>query len=957
MKKILLFLLSFIGALCLLTACGGNEQSGGTPENSGNECTHSGGTATCFTLAVCETCGKSYGKLNPENHELTGAWIAEDGYHYRNCKGGCDVSGLKEKCEFNATCASAGSCEVCGVLGEELNPDSHDISTEWTTEYGYHFHVCKNGCDAQFDKESCESEGTCTEPKPCTVCGVDYVKKENHNISSEWTVENGMHFHTCKNGCGFKLDVGKCDITPTCTSAGVCSTCQTVGTEINPDAHAPADEWTTDGISHYKVCNNCCGTKLELGECDITPTCKDGGECSTCGAKGAAADPSKHNFATEFTATDTVHYKACLNGCGAKTEEGTHKYEWVNTTASTTTERGKIENICKSCSHAIESQDSPAIIMPLKNGATGAVVIIHDDGNWNTVQILDSLYAKYGLVGDVAMQLNGGRVVNSGDRYDLSDDTIATDSIKKWNSLFATNRWKLDSHTMTHNYWGDPDAVVETDELIHYEVVKSQALLREYFPGQRVLTWCYPGFSAQKNIVGSKDDAAIFDKVYSENARDLIEQYYISGRSTINTVLDIFETESDYKSQFAGTAYAAESAWNFFPALGLGDSNVETAKSNITKAATSGGISIMFMHNVVDVMPENKSNKMLTSSMDAIASHLSGYVKDGTVWNTHYEDAILYLREAQTAELTTRLDGDIIYLNLTDGVSKFILDEDGNETDEQIYTYPLTVRVDVPEGWKAIKYVQNGKVGYAAAKLIDGKWVADAEIVPDGGEAVITEAQLSDVSAPEEQKPVIGTEDINYANTAGGTISKAESTYNQSTVSKNFDTGSSISAKRADVQFDICISSAKVGANGAAAPDDKTSARLFLIKFGPEWSSTPYMAEIYATGNGGYYFSDIISTAGGTRNTSFSGYRCEYGKTYTVSITIDNIATESFKVTWKITDENGNTETIGTSTNFANESKALTTSTQSTVSCLGFTAQKRSVLEATVKNISIKAYK
>ena len=974
MKKISLIFMTLIIGLCILTACGGEEQQSGnnvTPD----VCEHTGGTATCGSPAICTLCKSAYGDTDPENHELYGAWIAADGYHYRNCKNGCDTSLLKEKCDITPTCASFGNCKICGVMGEELDPDNHTISTEWTTDNGYHFHACLNGCDVQLDKASCDSEGTCTNPEPCNVCGVDYVKKENHTISTEWTVEGGRHFHTCLNGCGFKFDVGVCDITPTCTGVGQCSTCLTLGTATNPDAHAPAAEWTVADGSHYKVCLNGCGTKLEFGACDITPTCKDGGECPVCGTKGTAADPSKHVYPTTYTATDTVHYKECMNGCGTRVNEGTHKYEWVNTTLSTTTERGRIENTCKECSHIVESMDSPATVMAVKGGATGITVLIHDDGTWDTVQIADELYSKYGLVGDVAMQLNGGRVVDSKDRYNLDDDVLKPDSIAKWNTLFATNRWKLISHSMTHKWWGTYDIeknsegkitsctnLVEDMDLMEYEIIKSQALLRQYFPSQRVLTFAHPGFSEPKNYIpGVTTAQGKYEAVFGEAARELIDKYYIAGRGGLGINVDVYDSEGQWETNSKSASYsklAYSDVWNYFPAYSL-DDNVTNAINAINSAAKNGEIAVFYIHKLTtNEANKNDSNTMYSGNYEQVLNVIAGHVNSGAIWHTFYEDAILYLQEAQTAKLATRLgtNGEI-YLTLTDGVSKFILDEDGNETDEQIYTYPLTVRVNVPESWKAIKYVQDGRVGYAEAKLVDGKWVADAEIVPDAGEATVTEAALSDIPAPEVQKPVLGTESINYINTEGGTIVKPLSTYNSSTKALNFDAGNSITAKRADVQFDICINSATVGANGAAAPAETTSGRLFLIKFGPAWTSTPYMAEIYATGDGGYYFSDIISTAGGTRNTSFSSYRCEYGKTYTVSVVIDNIATESFIVTWKITDTDGNTHVIGTSTNFANENRDLTTSTQATVSCLTFTAQKRSVLEATITNISIKAYK
>ena len=69
MKKLFVCLLVVIMALAVLTACNGESTDRKSKGNKDADCKHSGGTATCITLAKCEKCGASYGELNPENHE------------------------------------------------------------------------------------------------------------------------------------------------------------------------------------------------------------------------------------------------------------------------------------------------------------------------------------------------------------------------------------------------------------------------------------------------------------------------------------------------------------------------------------------------------------------------------------------------------------------------------------------------------------------------------------------------------------------------------------------------------------------------------------------------------------------------------------------------------------------------------------------------------------------------
>ena len=756
MKKLLILLLVIcIGVFCFIS-CGKKGEDSGNQADDGNitdaptdspadetddepaSCAHTGGTATCMSPAICSLCGEEYGDKNPENHKSATVWGSENGKHFHACVNGCGMKFDEADCSGGtATCVEKATCSTCNYKYGELSA-SHTPAGEWTVADGKHYHTCVYGCEVKLDEADCfGGTATCKDKAVCSACAAPYGELSTvHSPSTEWTSEDGKHYHACLNGCGTRLDEAECDGNASCVQSAVCSVCKKEHGGTVETAHTPASEWTTENGKHYHVCLNGCGARLDEAECDGTATCTAKAKCSVCNKEHGETDSNAHNF--EFHFTDDGHFEKCKNGCGTRSEMVAHAYgEWKVQIEATPESYGVLESVCK-CGHKITKQSAMSEVLAVKGGANGAVVIIHDDGSLSTAIVLDNLYRKYGLVGDVGMQVgsNGtSKIMDTNTSSNVNDDTYNGSVIASWREILATGRWKVSSHSMTHQYWGNAETVVEDPELIAYEVVKSQQILRELFPGQRVLTWCYPGFSAQKNIVGSSNDAAIFEKVFSQNARDIIEQYYISGRSTISKLLSVTDTENDYKSQFAGTAYAEEDAWTYFPALSLSDSNVNTAKNSITKAAEDGGILIMFMHNVVDVMPEDKSNKMLTSSMEAIASHLSGYVKDGTIWNTHYEDAILYLREAQTSKLITEraVDGSII-ATLTD------------EMNDEIYNLPLSVRISVPENWAAVKVTQNGNTTYA--KVTDGSFIA--EIVPDGGEAVITPTDISNV--PEEEK-------------------------------------------------------------------------------------------------------------------------------------------------------------------------------------------------------------
>ena len=375
-----------------------------------------------------------------------------------------------------------------------------------------------------------------------------------------------------------------------------------------------------------------------------------------------------------------------------------------------------------------------ARVMSAKGGADGIVVLIHDDGTVSTVNTIDEIYQTYGLVGDMAL------TQSNAEKY-------TADFLAKIN----TGRWKVVSHSKTHTYWGaytesgESSTKCDTDDEVasHFnedgsckgdnvekltaEVVTVQQVLQGLFPGQRVLTFAYPGFSAEQTAFKNYAKANgltydIFDHVRSESSRALIEETYISARAGMGFGIDLDDPDSSWNA----SAYGNETAWNYFPAYSWAYSNVDTILNGVNSAAVNGELAVIYCHKVEE-NPTTTSNMTLASDYRTVAELLSGYVKEGKIWNTHYEDAVLYVREATSSTLNVVEYGE-------SGMTVLLTDE----MRDDIYDMSLTVRVNIPESWEAVKVVQGDDISYAYGKLIGNTWCVDTEIVPDRGEAYIT---------------------------------------------------------------------------------------------------------------------------------------------------------------------------------------------------------------------------
>ena len=119
--------------------------------------------------------------------------------------------------------------------------------------------------------------------------------------------------------------------------------------------------------------------------------------------------------------------------------------------------------------------------------------------------------------------------------------------------------------------------------------------------------------------------------------------------------------------------------------------------------------------------------------MDEILTELARDVGKGYLWNTHYEDAVLYIREATSATVSATGDESKVEITLTDTL------------DDEIYNYPITVRMRIPDEWEAAKVTQNGKTTYVLPKVASGLWVLDVNIVPDQGVATVEPIDPSEI--------------------------------------------------------------------------------------------------------------------------------------------------------------------------------------------------------------------
>ena len=179
----------------------------------GYGCAHSGGTATCHTKAVCDSCHNEYGEYNADNHDGTLEWVQTATTHEKKwscCKAVATAkenhsweNGICTECGYGcahsggtATCHTKAVCDACHNEYGEYNADNHDGGTKVSgdikagcTQKGYTGDTYCLGCEKILTKgteiaASGHSGGnaTCRDKAKCDVCGKSYgeLNPKNH---------------------------------------------------------------------------------------------------------------------------------------------------------------------------------------------------------------------------------------------------------------------------------------------------------------------------------------------------------------------------------------------------------------------------------------------------------------------------------------------------------------------------------------------------------------------------------------------------------------------------------------------------------------------------------------------------------------------------------------------------------------------------------------------------------
>lgn len=263
-----------------------------------------------------------------------------------------------------------------------------------------------------------------------------------------------------------------------------------------------------------------------------------------------------------------------------------------------------------------------------------------------------------------------------------------------WKDMVARG-YDVQSHTVSHLDVSSPAWKGMDDEY-----ASSKAAIERSIPGHKCLILAYPGGKGQE-----MNDPALAAK------------YYIAARGVypfVNRANAI-----NYLQVDAGSGFAIDD--NKMAGVNLADVFV---KSPTNKAWRGWWVGFFHWIRVDD--------KAFTDAAERKFAYIQGKVKSGELWLGLFCEVAKYGQERDTAKLSSKSDY---------GATQKISIRLSDEMDDELFDFPLTVKVRIPSDWKEVKAMQGGEP--AEFKLVEheGGNFALLQIVPDRGETILRPAK------------------------------------------------------------------------------------------------------------------------------------------------------------------------------------------------------------------------
>ncbi|MGO9588066.1 MAG: polysaccharide deacetylase family protein [Limisphaerales bacterium] len=264
-----------------------------------------------------------------------------------------------------------------------------------------------------------------------------------------------------------------------------------------------------------------------------------------------------------------------------------------------------------------------------------------------------------------------------------------------WSKLqaAAAGGHEIASHTLTHPNLGQlPDSQQTT------ELKDSQAAINANISGQKCVTLAYP---------------------YCVEANEaLTSQYYIAARTCSGRIVPATPANFMNISSFVcGSQGSVRTTQDF--------------NNKANDAVTVKGWCVFLMHGIDN---DGGYSPVSTASLQGSVDYMS--TNQDKFWVETFGNVARYILERNAASVKeTSSRGDGITLQVTDDLA------------DSIFNYPITLRRPLPPDWPAAVVSQNHKPVNAQIVDVASKKYVMFDVVPDGGDIIISKHALQQTPA------------------------------------------------------------------------------------------------------------------------------------------------------------------------------------------------------------------
>ena len=418
--------------------------------------------------------------------------------------------------------------------------------------------------------------------------------------------------------------------------------------------------------------------------------------------------------------TDTQQYKI-----------GTFK-QWNKELTAPTAEN--TENGTKKMSYSPIYTYEPryvAALLPAKDGAKGILTMTYDDGLLGTAKWVNEKNKIYGTNGSCMMVPNFH-----------GTEPNYKGNLNEWIALFADGTLEPECHSMTHDLvlpserWGSYEGSKFNNIRENYDVelVQSKAYIEESFPGHAVLC-----FAPSNNTLSTYSFKSDGNGNLVKNASGNPVVVEDGGAQAVANATYFAIRQGQRGFQSLDPAFNAEpGGWynlymQSFRSTTDQNEKLRLGKGYVDEAVQKGKWLIIMCHGITS---SGDSADIKQSHADQFFAYASTYIQSGELWAATFGEATRYIRERQNTTVSARYENGAVLVDMKIDRTT----EDGKTLDEEIFNYPLTVEVRVPDTWKNVQYTDGGKTLTAEVYKHDGAAFAMVNLTPGADGATVTTA-------------------------------------------------------------------------------------------------------------------------------------------------------------------------------------------------------------------------